>query len=202
MLSRKENGKYILWDEESRERIEVDKKKADKVLSELEKDLSHIQTLLEDIYWSSPSFYNYLNDYILMDMAEKLMDTEMKDSIKNLKEFSKNLSQRQDEIPAPEDYMTLEDIGFQKCHRTIASHMYEKIIQNNAQYEIVEEIFLFHEKILYRKRITEWEEEIQGCRISKNIMYVPLHLDNYLEKIIENTIEQERKNEEKRNEMF
>ena len=112
-------------------------------------------------------------------------------------EYAEGLKQQletgDDDIPEPEDVLLLSDIGYK--HQPFDKEGYwMKPIEDTRVQAIIEELWIAGDPI--RRQRTIDYEIINGGRSSTNIVYKKLPIGKKLMKIIQNTKNDERKEEE------
>ena len=192
MLSRIEGKKYLFTDDEGRFPFKVSKRKTDKTIHSLIKDLEHFQVTIKNTYKNDYELYNLIEGNLFFpDDWEYGRNVKLDAVINGLKCFEGFLSE-DDEIPLSENILTLADFGFDNRAYGMDG-LWEKVIENSEEKEVVEEIWPYDEVAKYRIRTTLWETIEPGYKKSKSITYKNKKIGKKLAQAIKNTKEREKK---------
>ena len=175
---------YLVWEKDSSHITKVNKKKTDKVVSNCIKALSYLADTLEELEQSDRELWYLIsdespcyNEYEFIDLCNRYST--------NLMGLLIGLKTNNDKIP--ETHITLEDLGYKKMPFGREEYtIYEKIIEDTDEKEVVEEIVLTDDDIRRRKRVTFWEKNNHGKQ-STSIKYTSLKLTKKIIEAIENT---------------
>lgn len=175
---------YLVWEKDSSHITKVNKKKTDKVISNCIKALSYLADTLEKLEESDTELWHLINDetpcyneYEFADLCNQYST--------NLMSLMIGLKINNDEIP--EEHITLEELGYKKMPFSREEcTIYEKILEDTDEKEVVEEIVLMDNDVRRRKRVTFWEKNPHG-KHSTSIKYTSLQLTKKITEAIENT---------------
>ena len=195
MLSKKQGRSYIVQDYEGDFPRKLNRKKTDKALALLEKSFRAASKAISDLYDDDTELYWFIVDNIWLPDSyyicnDKLPETisDIYRSIKDLQDF---LKEHDDEIVLPENYVTLESLGFQDMFRHDKPnevHVFEKTVKDLNEKEITEEIVLADDpEIIRRRRTTLWDIS-PGIKSSRSIRYKKLRMTKKLQRAAENTL--------------
>lgn len=190
MLINEKGNNYIIADDEGRNQTKLNKKKTDAAVKKLGDAFSTISQTMQKLYDEDTELYYFIisriNDSLDFDEGKSW---KLNDILFDLRATDAALKTQRDEIPDPENIMTLEDYGFKADRVDIRrgdTTVYEKRISDNDDTEVVEEIVVFKDGAIRRLRTIEWEKTDYG-KSSKKIKYKQLNLSKKLEKAIENS---------------
>ena len=190
MLINEKGNNYIIADDEGRNQTKLNKKKTDAAVKKLGDAFSTISQTMQKLYEEDTELYYFIisriNDSLDFDEGKSW---KLNDILFDLRATDAALKTQRDEIPDPENIMTLEDYGFKADRVDIRrgdTTVYEKRISDNDDTEVVEEIVVFKDGAIRRLRTIEWEKTDYG-KSSKKIKYKQLNLSKKLEKAIENS---------------
>lgn len=165
MKSKIEGRNYVVLYDDDRFPVKINKKRLDSSLINLNISLKKIQLLMKELYQTDYDAYAFIRnnvfDYQHFDFDEGssfLLDNAI-DTISSLHEW---LLTNHDEILPREEVETLEDLGYQWFGGGFAHIMYEKILEDTDEKEVVEEIQEVDGKMLRRIRTTLWEKTHYG----------------------------------------
>ena len=190
MLINEKGNNYIIADDEGRNQTKLNKKKTDAAVKKLGDAFSAISQTMQKLYDEDTELYYFIlsriNDSLDFDEGKSW---KLNDILFDLRATDAALKTQRDEIPEPENIMTLEDYGFKADRVDIRrgdTTVYEKRISDDDDTEVVEEIVVFKDGAIRRLRTIEWEKTDYG-KSSKKIKYKQLNLNKKLEKAIENS---------------
>lgn len=172
----------------------LNKKATDKKLAQLSAAMKTIQKILKDSYDSDDySFYRFVSENIF-DSADINCDDgriwHLNRAIEAIKEIQETLATHNDEIKPPEYRQTLSDLGFKKDPWSLFRRdgLWEKEIEKEELKEITEEILITETETIHRMRTLIWEKIDDHGKRSKSITYRKLPISKKLQKVIDNTI--------------
>lgn len=189
MLSKKEGRNYVILDEGQKFPVKLNKKATDTLLENLASSLKNVSDILRTIYQTNYDLYDLVNRNIFyracLDVDEG-DNWNIRYASDECKELLEQLQLHQDEIPAEEELVTLDDLGYRAD--ICSCNFWEKIIEDTEEQEVVEEVVWDAEyNWRHRLRTTIWEKTDYG-KHSKSITYKTLRTTKYLKCAIENTI--------------
>lgn len=181
MLSTVRDNKYIVLEDDSAYAQEFDKEQVDKALKDLRAAFSSLAKIYGNLEESNICEFFESHISIRDSTYYKSPQQIFSDMAIRFGRLQKALKSSDDEIPPPEDRLTLEEIGFVE----VRPGFYENVINDTEEAEVVQEV-QFGDKVLFRLRTTIWEPTDFG-KTSKEISYTNLPLTEAMEKIINNT---------------
>ncbi|MBQ2183841.1 MAG: hypothetical protein II399_04325, partial [Lachnospiraceae bacterium] len=162
MLINEKGNNYIIADDEGRNQTKLNKKKTDAAVKKLGDAFSTISQTMQKLYDEDTELYYFIisriNDSLDFDEGKSW---KLNDILFDLRATDAALKTQRDEIPDPENIMTLEDYGFKADRVDIRrgdTTVYEKRISDNDDTEVVEEIVVFKDGAIRRLRTIEWEK--------------------------------------------
>lgn len=188
MRSKKIGDKYRIHCDFSRFPKEVGIKETEEVLKKTEKSINDFYHSLKEIRDEHQEVYDILLSLIAEKCSMFLCDEEsLLDLKKYLEEIQKELENNDDEVLSEEELINLRDKEFKRIFGYEAVSLWEKVLEDTDEREVVEEISIRDGQIYnHRKRTTEWEKTEYG-RTSKEIIYEDLPIDEELRKLARNT---------------
>lgn len=163
----------------------VSKQLADTSLARLTDALRRLQDVVKTVAEKNPEFFFLLNEEVFHDewdfdhkcspLADDLLD--------NLSRLREEMSKGNAEFGKKTVF--LEDLGF----RAVSwgnINIYEKVLEDSDEKEVVEELQWFNNTLHRRIRTTYWEHE-PGCKRSVKIKYKKLPIGKKLLKAYEET---------------
>lgn len=157
----------------------INKKKTDESLAKTEKLFRELYEEIEKIYEENIDLYNLLEDVFLYASRYE----EFADEIRHLRD---QFATHNDEILAPEYVMTLYDLGYKWIPTSREVSIWEMVLEDTDEKEVVEEIQYGPELEVRRIRTVLWEKTDYG-KSSKKISYRKKPIGKKLHQIIENT---------------
>ena len=165
---------------------EISQKEMDKALSDLKKAVMHVSTILSDIHARCDVINSIVTEIMNNSCLDYIFGEEwhLKQLVNEIESVQEQIHEGSDVVPSYEEAETIEDAGFRESWHN--SEIFEKVLEDTEEREVVEEIVLKYDPPLYRKRTTIWEP-IKGGRHSKEIKYEDLPLNERIERLIRNT---------------
>lgn len=188
MKTKVEGSKYLITDDEGRYPYKLSKKKVDKAIEGLKKDLSHFNKTIKDLYETDYEAYRLIVDHLeWFDEFDEGRAYRLSALETNLEDLQNTLSE-DDEIPVYETVILLEDFGYEHTPWGPEGRWVKKL--EDTEEKLVEEE-IWPETKLRRTLTIIWERvnDDFGChKSSKEIIYKKLKMSKKLEKACENTL--------------
>ena len=188
MRSKKIGDKYRIHCDFSRFPKEVGIKETEEVLKKTEKSINDFYHSLKEIRDEHQKVYDIISSLIAEKCSMFLCDEEsLLDLKKYIEEIREELENNDDDVPAEEEIVNLRDKGFKRIFGYEAVSLWEKVLEDTDEREVVEEISIRDGEIYnHRKRTTLWEKTEYG-RASKNIDYEDMPINEELRALVRNT---------------
>ena len=193
MLSKVRGKNYLILHPGDKYYTKINKNKMDRSLGRIIRALEVIDQEMRD----NSDVRDLIWDEVFYNTQFDSGYGEYPNGIGMVLEYAEGLKQQletgDDDIPEPEDVLLLSDIGYK--HQPFDKEGYwMKPIEDTRVQAIIEELWIAGDPI--RRRRTIDYEIINGGRSSTNVVYKKLPIGKKLMKIIQNTKNDERKEEE------
>lgn len=165
----------------------MNKKRTDKTLKKIRIALKTINEEIASAYTTDRSLYKLMEDVIFDPLSMEFYDDHcwrLKAAQEATEELQEILSTHNDEILPPNISQTenLQNLGYRNMDPW--NFYFEKILEENEEREVVDEIQIVDGKPLRRERTIEWEKT-DNRHSSKTIKYKQLPISKKLSKAIE-----------------
>lgn len=185
MKSTVQGRSYLVLPDDERFPSKIPKGAADRNLDRLERAAERMREAVRRTEEEAPELARLI-DFDAPWYAEGLSD-RLKCLASDLAGLKEILRTHRDEIPAPEEVMTLEDYGFRPGYFSSRYRSkWEKDLEETEEKTVTEEILLFEEKPMRRIITTLWKNEPHG-RSSTSITYRKLPMGKKLSLAAENS---------------
>ena len=192
MLCKKEKRNYVILFDGERFPEKANIKLTDESLQKLLKSFEDIRSVMKELYDKDYTSYKLLFDncleYVITD-GDDGRSWKLKNAVESLHDLKDFLNTHDDEIKPEEEVITLTDLGFRLWTWDKSMCIFEKIVEDTEEHEVVEEVLSINGKPLYRTRTTEWEKTDYG-RSSTSIKYKKLRLTKKIEKAFYNSLKE------------
>lgn len=187
MLCRKEGRNYLILRDGERTPEKVNARRADEVVGRMERAFETIRRELKRAYDEDYELYSILSDRVFdygtyggtHDGKASVVENALYELASLKEEFASN-----DEFPTFEESLTLEDFGYKDSFYD--RRIWEKVLRDDDETEVVEEIQRIDSDPLRRIRTTNWERTDYG-KSSTSITYRKLPIGKKLAVAIANT---------------
>lgn len=192
IMSKKLKGKYRIITDDDRFPIELNMKRTDETLSEMKVVLAKFNLLLKKTHEEDPDLYGVIVRQVFpysgidVDDGSALVLKYLEDSVGDLIRFLKT---HDDDVKKRDELETLEDIGYKRPIETSNIDVWEKMIEDCDDREVVDELLFNNtsKKVFHRLRTIEWERTHCG-KSSRSISYSDLPIGKDLRRVIKNTV--------------
>lgn len=184
MKSKMEGHSYVILQDGERFPVKLNRKRTDKSLLELKTSLEKVRVLMKELYASDYDLYSFLRDSVLrgsrFDFDEG--DSSFLDSLLyDITSVHEYILTHTDEIKSREELESLEDLGYRRRlgFSDPGAPLYEKILEDTDEKEIVEEIIEVKGKVFRHVVTTYWKKTDFGrasCKIFNKRIGVPKRL--------------------------
>lgn len=174
MLSKIEGRNYVFLLDGDRFPVKVNRKVMDRALLDIEVSFKKVQLLLKKLYETDYAAYAFIRDMVLGNDSRFDLDDGSSFLIDQVVDNAVSVHERlltgNDEIKSQEEIETLEDLGYHWYGGGLAHVMYEKVLEDSDEKEVVEEIQQSGDKMVRRIRTTLWKKTNFG-KSSVSITY-------------------------------
>lgn len=171
--SRVDGRNYLVLPEGERFPLKLNRKRLDKALFGIEVSFKKIQALMKELYEQDYDSYVFIRDYVFgygRFEFDEGSSFHLDDVVDTVVSVHGSLLSRMDEIRPVEEVEMLEDLGYKYYGGGLAHVMYEKVLEDTDEKEVVEEIQQVEGKMVRRIRTTLWEKTSYG-KSSRSITY-------------------------------
>ncbi len=182
----------ILFHDDDKYPVKVNRKKTDKALAEISAAMEKIQAVLQSVHNEKDmDLYRLLGDEVFDSFSFDCSNGtiwELRNAAETINEFQVVLASHDDEIPLPEESETLWDLGYRYVYpRYGKEKIWEKVIVDTDEQTETEEIIPDPENPIRRSQTILWEKHDCGRR-SVSVKYRKLPVSKKLRIVIQNTV--------------